>query len=84
VVLDANGRTTSANKTDAQATVQTVPTERTTWDPFKTRWYPIKAWRRWRTGWQHHSVVPVCLEGGKEQMTVAEWAHFVDRKGIPH
>ncbi|HJU05181.1 MAG TPA: Hsp20/alpha crystallin family protein [Nitrospiraceae bacterium] len=51
----------------------------TRWEPLKTRWHPIKELEemenRLATFFGRHQARP---EGGKEEMTVAEWAPLVD------
>ncbi len=51
----------------------------TRWEPFRTRWHPIKDVEEM----EHRLAAffgrtPTRSEGGKEEMTVAEWAPLVD------
>ena len=51
----------------------------TRWDPFKTRWHPIKDLEEM----EHRLATflgrsPAGPKGGKEEMTVAEWTPLVD------
>ena len=51
----------------------------TRWDPFKTRWHPIKELEEMENRLAtFFGRTPARPEGGKEEMTVAEWAPLVD------
>ena len=51
----------------------------TRWEPFKTRWHPIKELEDMENRLAtFFGRTPARMESGKEEMTVAEWAPLVD------